>query len=37
MLIGAGIIIAAGIYIFIREQQVAKAAVDAVAFTEPPP
>ena len=33
MLIGAGIIIAAGIYIFIREQQVAKSA----AFAEPPP
>ena len=33
MLIGAGIIIAAGIYIFVREQQVAKAA----AFAEPPP
>ena len=33
MLIGAGIIIAAGIYIFIREQQLAKPA----AFTEPPP
>lgn len=36
MLIGAGIIIAAGIYIFIREQQVAKAA-PAPAFAEPPP
>lgn len=33
MLIGAGIIIAAGIYIFIREQQLAK----PPAFTEPPP
>lgn len=33
MLIGAGIIIAAGIYIFIREQQAAKAA----SFAEPPP
>ncbi len=33
MLAGAGIIIAAGIYIFIREQQAAKAA----AFAEPPP
>jgi drug/metabolite transporter (DMT)-like permease len=33
MLIGAGIIIAAGIYIFIREQRLAKPA----AFTEPPP
>jgi S-adenosylmethionine uptake transporter len=33
MLIGAGIIIAAGIYIFIREQQGAK----AVSFAEPPP
>ncbi len=33
MLIGAGIIIAAGIYIFVREQQVAKDA----AFAEPPP
>ena len=33
MLIGAGIIITAGIYIFIREQRVAKAA----AFAEPPP
>ena len=33
MLTGAGIIIAAGIYIFIREQQMAKAA----AFAHPPP
>lgn len=33
MMIGAGIIIAAGIYIFIREQALAKPA----AFTEPPP
>ncbi|HWK97894.1 MAG TPA: DMT family transporter [Pseudolabrys sp.] len=33
MLIGAGIIIAAGIYIFIREQQLSK----PPAFTEPPP
>lgn len=33
MLIGAGVIIAAGIYIFIREQRLAKPA----AFTEPPP
>lgn len=33
MLIGAGIIIAAGIYIFIREEQAAKAA----SFAEPPP
>lgn len=33
MMIGAGIIIAAGIYIFIREQRLAKPA----AFTEPPP
>lgn len=33
MLIGAGVIIAAGIYIFIREQQLAKAAT----FSEPPP
>ncbi|MFA6264871.1 MAG: DMT family transporter [Pseudolabrys sp.] len=33
MLVGAGIIIAAGIYIFIREQTLAKPA----AFTEPPP
>lgn len=33
MLIGAGVIIAAGIYIFIREQQLAK----PPAFTEPPP
>lgn len=37
MLIGAGIIIAAGIYIFIREQQVAKDAAKAAAFAEPPP
>jgi drug/metabolite transporter (DMT)-like permease len=33
MLIGAGIIIGAGIYIFIREQQLAKAS----SFAEPPP
>jgi drug/metabolite transporter (DMT)-like permease len=37
MLIGAGIIIAAGIYIFIREQQVAKDTSKAGAFAEPPP
>ena len=37
MLIGAGIIIAAGIYIFIREERVAKDAAKAVAFAEPPP
>ena len=33
MMLGAGVIIAAGIYIFIREQRLAKPA----AFTDPPP
>lgn len=37
MLIGAGIIVAAGIYIFIREQQAAKDVAKAAAFAEPPP
>jgi drug/metabolite transporter (DMT)-like permease len=37
MLLGAGVIIAAGIYIFIREQQEAKAASKSAAFAEPPP
>ena len=37
MLIGAAVIIAAGIYIFIREQQEAKAAIKSAAFAEPPP
>ena len=37
MLIGAGIIIAAGIYIFIREQQLARDTAKSAAFAEPPP
>jgi hypothetical protein len=38
MLIGAGIIIAAGIYIFIREQRVTKELAKAASsFAEPPP